>query len=250
MIEKGVLYIATGKKYVQAAIRSALTVRKHCPDLPIHFFTDAPNYSAFGFEFATSPFSSVAVMENAHRRSKVDYMAHSPFDHTLYLDTDTAMNADISDMFRILERFDIALAHAQHRNTTVSLAPWRIELPQAFPQFNSGVVLYRKTPAVLAFFADWSRYFKEFGQTRDQHTLRELLWLSDLRIATLPPEYNVRYLKYHFLWSKSEAQTKIFHLKQLHKGWIPWIFRDIVRLFQKALLRLGLRKPDQHKTKR
>lgn len=242
MTTQGVLYIATGRKYVLAAIRSAKTVQAHNPGLAIHLFTDAQNYGDFRFADSPYPFSTIEPIENPHRRSKVDYMPRTPFDRTLFLDTDTAVVADIRDMFRVMERFDIALAHAIQRNTAMSLAPWKIELPRAFPQFNSGVILFRKTPEVLQFMQDWGKLFKEESPRHDQPILRELLWLSDLRIATLPPEYNVRHLKYHVLWSKSEAQTKIFHLKQFHRGWLAWIFRDLIRLFQKALYKVGLRK--------
>jgi hypothetical protein len=233
MTTQGILYIATGEKYVRAAIRAAKTVRKHSPSLGIHLYTDVQNYAGFRFEDSPFPFTSAGTIENPHRRSKVDYMSRTPFEHTLYLDTDTALNADISDMFRVLERFDIAIAHAMHRHSPNSLVPWRIELPEAFPQYNSGVVLYRKNTAVLQLFEDWGYHHKEAGHRHDQPTLRELLWLSDLRIATLPPEYNVRYLKYHFLWSKSEAVTKIFHLKQFHIGWRPWFRRRILDIIGK-----------------
>jgi hypothetical protein len=229
MENKGILFIATGEKYVKAGIRAAHTVLKYCPDLPIHLFSDSKCIDTF-FKKSIFPFTSIGIMENPHSRSKTEFLAHTPFDRTLYLDTDIALNADIREIFRVLERFDIAVAHAQHRGAG-NLKPWRVALPDAFPEFNSGVVLYRTTPAVIQFLDDWGNHFKtdwiEAGRRNaqlehDQTPLRELLWLSDLRIATLPPEYNVRYLKYHFLWSRSEAATKIFHLKQFHKGWFPW----------------------------
>jgi hypothetical protein len=221
---RGILYVATGETYIRAAMQSANTAKKFCPDLRIHIFCDWQNYT-LGFDVSTFPFSSVEKIHDPHRRSKVDYLAKTPFDQTLYLDTDTSIIADIGDMFRILERFDVALAQAHRRNTIERLQPLQLNLPQAFPQYNSGVFLYRKTPAVCQFLEEWSVYFKESGCQHDQPSLRELLWLSDLRIATLPPEYNVRHLKYHFLWSKSEASTKIFHLKQLHMGWFRWLNR-------------------------
>jgi hypothetical protein len=236
MTTQGVLYIATGKKYVQDAIRSARTVRKHSPGLEVHLFTDSRSYEDFKFEQSPFPFSTVAVIDDPHRRSKVDYISRSPFDRTLYLDADTAVNADISDMFRVLERFDIAVAHAQHRNTPSSLAPWRLKLPDAFPQFNGGVILFRKSPKVIQLLEEWANSYKEAELRHDQPTLRELLWLSDLRIATLPPEYNVRYLKYHFLWSKSEAATKIFHLKQYHQGWFLWFYSEAKRTIRKLFV--------------
>lgn len=229
----GVLFIATGEKYVKAAIRAALTVCKYNPNLPLHLFTEVDSFNNF-FNKSTKPFTSIGIIDNPHQRSKVDYMSLTPFTRTLYLDTDIAVRANICSLFDVLDRFDIAMAHAQHRAER-NLKPWRITLPDAFPEFNSGVVLYRSTKLVIEFLEDWGKHFLtdwvEVGKrnkqvNHDQTPLRELLWLSDLRIATLPPEYNVRYLKYHYLWSKSEAESKIFHLKQFHHGWLPWFFKQ------------------------
>jgi hypothetical protein len=238
METEGILYIAAGEKYIRAAIRAAESVRKYCPGLSIHLFADWQNYQGFDFDQNPFPFTSAENISNPHRRSKVDYLPLTPFDRTLYLDTDTRLNDNITSIFSVLERFDIALAHDYHRNTQNSLGAWRIELPQAFPPFNGGVILYRKTPAVIEFLKSWSDNYKEAGLRHDQPTLRELLWLSNLRLATLPPEYNVRYIKYHFLWSKSEAVTKIFHLKQFHMGWLTWSRRFLLGIARK----LGLGK--------
>ncbi len=227
MDSNGVLYIATGEKYVQAAMRSAQSVLKYCPDLSIHLFTDSSTHETH-FKKSAAPFTSVGVIENPHHRSKVDYMVHTPFERTLFLDTDTALHADIRPMFQTLERFDIAMTHAHHRSPS-RLQHWRAALPDSFPEFNTGVILYRKTPAMLKCLGAWGHHFAEaaLDENNDQTTLRELLWLSDLRIATLPPEYNVRFIKYHLLWSKSEAESKIFHLKAYHVGWLPWFNRKI-----------------------
>jgi len=240
MNSSGVLYVATGEKYVLAAIRSAKTVLAHSPGLGIHLFTDPNSFTDFDFDTTIVPFSSVAIVEDPHRRSKVDYMGRTPFDYTLYLDSDTAFNTDLGALFSILDRFDIALAHEHRRNTPNSLETWRIPLPQAFPQFNSGVILYRKTAAVLQFLEQWRSQYRDAGIRHDQTTLRELLWLSDLRIATLPPEYNIRYIKYKFIWSRTEASIKILHLKRFHRGWLGWIFRHQIRRFKKLKQKLGL----------
>ena len=183
---QGILYIAAGAKYIRAAIRSAESVRKHCPGLPTHLYADWPSH---GFDFRRSPhpFTSIETIDHPHRRSKVDYLAQTPFDRTLYLDTDTTLNADVRGMFQVLDRFDIALTHAHRRNALARLKPWRLTLPAAFPQYNGGVILYRRTPAVVSFFDAWQRHFHDEGFSQDQITLRELLWLSDLRLATLPP---------------------------------------------------------------
>jgi hypothetical protein len=244
MTTRGILYIAAGEKYIRAAVRSAESALKSCPGLPLHLFADWQNYQGFDFDQNPYPFTTVDKIPDPHRRSKVDYLPRTPFDQTLYLDTDTLLNADIHDMFRLMERFDIALCHAHRRNDPTRLGTWRIELPQAFPQYNGGVILYRKVPKVIQFLEDWGFQFKEAGFQQDQMTLRELLWLSDLRMATLPPEYNVRYIKYHYLWSKTETQTKIFHLQRLHTGWFWWVVTPWLRRVLKLLRHLGFNPPD------
>jgi hypothetical protein len=230
----GVLYIAAGEKYIRAAIHSARSVRKYCPELPIHLFADWQNY-AFRFDQSPDPFTSINTIQNPHRRSKVDYLAQSPYEKTLYLDSDTALNANISDMFMILDRFDIAMCHAHWRRSSVTTRTWQKELPEAFPQFNTGVILYKRSIKTLDFFQAWRDNFIAAGLPQDQITLRETLYLSELRIATLPPEYNVRFLKYHLLWSKSEAQTKIFHLQMYHDGPF-WFFKNWSKIIGRKIL--------------
>jgi hypothetical protein len=234
---RGVLYIAAGAAYIRAAVRSAETVRRYSPGLGIHLYADWPDHG-YDFRASPAPFTSVSVIDQPHRRSKVDLISQTPFGRTLYLDTDTALNADITDLFDVLDRFDLALCHAHRRNTPERLAPWRLSLPRAFPQYNGGVILFKRTPGVIAFLEAWGRAFHEAGFKQDQRTLRELLWLSDLRLATLPPEYNVRFIKYHFLWSKAEATTQLFHLRRYHDGPL-WFVKKWIRALGRPLVRRG-----------
>ncbi len=237
--KQGVLYIATGKKYINAAIQSAYSVRKYSPNLPIHLFADwqSSNIKLKKFPF---PFNSIAEIDNPHRRSKIEYLSKSPFEQTLYLDSDTKLNDDISTMFQLLERFEMALSHAHWRQSQITNKLWKTQIPNAFPQFNSGVILYRKSKDTLKLFDAWKDAFQTANFLQDQITLREILWLSDIRIATLPPEYNVRFLKYHFLWSSTEASTKIFHLQKYHDGPF-WFLKNWLKSSTHAIITfLGL----------
>ena len=69
---------------------------------------------------------------------------------------------------------------------------------------------------MLEFLAKWKEAFHSAGIGKDQVTLRELLWLSDLNIYVLPPEYNVRYQKFVDIWARqpTEAVPKILHMKK------------------------------------
>lgn len=204
----GVIFVATDD-YARAAVEAAASIRKHCPGLGIQLFTNQR-------DIPTGIFDEVSTIKNPHMRSKVDYLTLAPFERTLYLDTDIRIVEDIREMFTLLDRFDLAFAHAQARNQPSTNELWRCRIPEAFPQMNSGVILYRNSPKVLQLFNEWSAVYKDAGFKKDQVTLRELLWLSDLRIATLPPEYNLRSKKYIKVWAPKEARPKILHYARFH----------------------------------
>ncbi len=206
----GVLFVATGEGFTRAANGAARSLRDKAPGLAIDIFTDRSDV------LERALFDRIETIDDPHRRSKVDCLPKSRFDRTLYLDTDTRVVADIGEMFELLDRFDIALAHAHARNKTSHVEHWRRPLPAAFPQLNGGVILYRRTPAVLAFLEAWRNAYHAAGFGKDQTTLRELLWESDLRLHILPPEYNIRYAKYLDIWTRDEATPKILHFRRFH----------------------------------
>lgn len=180
----GIVYIATGAAYSAATVEAAESARRHNPNLPLHFFTDQP--------IEAPVFDRVERIDNPHYRSKVEYLWRSPFERTLYLDSDTRVAGDLSEMFRLLDRFDLAVAHVRNRHYEKRLRNWKVEVPKSFPQHNCGVLLYRRTPAVTTFLKDWQQAYAEAGFKPDQITFRELLWRSSLNYYVLPPEYNMR----------------------------------------------------------
>jgi hypothetical protein len=232
-IQRGVVYIATGEKYVRAAIRSARSVRQHCPDLLIHLFADL-NPDKF-IESVPSPFNSWAQVENPHARSKVDYIYRSPYDETLFLDSDTEVVVDIREVFTLLEKYDMALAHDVIRNTPKD--SWKRNFPPSFPEFNAGVILYRKNASVTGLLKAWQEAYHEAGFFMDQITLRELLWRTDLKVAILPPEYNTIMLKYPWVWRKGEAIPKILHFRKYHEGPF-WLFCALNRVIHRFFHRM------------
>ncbi|MDP4822944.1 MAG: hypothetical protein NWR47_03250 [Aestuariivirgaceae bacterium] len=146
---------------------------------------------------------------------KQEYLARSPFEETLYLDSDTRVTADLGDFFRVLERFDMAGASVRYRSSPRRLKKWRLALPLAFPQINCGVLLYRRHERVRNFFENWVAAMREGGFQRDQVPFREVLWLSDLRFHTVGPEYNTRSINISPFPSKLPLPL-ILHIKALH----------------------------------
>jgi hypothetical protein len=202
---RGVLYVATGAAHAEAARASAASVRRTNPGLGVALFTDQP--------VAGPEFDRVEPIASPHVRSKIDYMPRTPFAETLYLDTDTRVLGDLGELFRLLERFELALAQRAH---APGLREGRPAVPSSFPQANSGVLLYRASPAALAFLEDWRAAYAAAGFKVDQITLRELLWTSDIRFAVLPARFNTRRYTWLHHWFSGGPRPVILHTNRFH----------------------------------
>lgn len=181
--QKGAILTAFGQRYVDLAHQVARTFRRTNPGLEIDLFTEAG--------VAQGVFSKVHVLPEIWARSKLDSMLHSRFQQTLFLDADLLVVADLSDIFGLFDRFDIAVAQDMYRSSSKARGEYRRPFPNAFPQMNSGVFGFRRSEGMTAFLQAWKADVQSHGTGKDQPSLRELLWATDLRVAVLPPEYNL-----------------------------------------------------------
>lgn len=204
--DRGVLYVATGEAHVGAARRSARSVRRTNPGLAIGIFCNAADPGP--------DFNWTGRVEKAHSRSKVDYIPRSPFAQTLYLDTDTRVLGSLDELFRLLERFDLAIAHVAAPHSRDYQAQWRHDVPGAFPQHNSGVLLYRRR--AIGFLEAWRAAYHASGHKMDQITLRDLLWSCDVCYAVLLPRFNTRRYTWLDHWFSRQAKPVILHTNRFH----------------------------------
>ena len=225
----GILFAATGPEYLQLAVRAARSARAANPGVAIDLATDQPELP--------DVFDAVRPLAPGSRLPKLHAMPETRFEQTLFLDADLFVLANIEDVFFLLDRFDIAMAHKQARNTERARNLWRRESPNAFPQFNAGVIAYRCTDPVLAFLGNWRDAVLTSKAKYDQPCLRELIWESDLKTATLPPEYN--FMQYELLgaWSKSYSAPRILHNGKFHTYLNRPAVRSIPELLGPALTR-------------
>ena len=126
-------------------------------------------------------------------RAKILAMRATPFDRTLLLDVDTYVVSELSGIFELLDRFDMALAHAPNR-VTIALD----DVPDAYPEFNTGVVAFRRTAVVQvvldAWLGEYDRLQSLSPPSKDQPSFRRVAFRTpELRIATLTPEFNQRF---------------------------------------------------------
>lgn len=177
---KGILYIATGLKYVQEAIIAANSCRQH-NGYPIALITDLDNYTLPAGLF------DLVIVKNAHYgyRDKL-LIRHSPFEQTIFLDTDTYVAGKLDDLFGILEYRDFAIHQADEGYEFQNPG-----LSNAMPEFNTGVIAFKLTPAVKKLIDDWETSFNsKLTVKTDQYHLRKTLYSSDVRFATVSSAYN------------------------------------------------------------
>jgi len=204
---RGVIYVATGRKFVDEALISICSVKKHMPDLSISLFTDRR-------ELVLSPpvgIDSVFLLQDVTRscRDKIKPLADSPYDKTLFLDSDTYLCEPVYELFEMLDRFDIALAQAPDR-CQYDLP----SLPDCFTELNSGVIAFRKSTQVSDLLIQWEETFMQMLDVdsksyRDQHSLRDSLYRSTIQFFVLPPEYNFRTICPNF--AGKNCKVKIIH---------------------------------------
>jgi len=182
----GVLYLASGEKFVSKAVKSARSLKKFHPDVPITIYTDLIDPG--------DVFDQVVPLDNPFTDPGDSILSeqHFPYDLNLYLDADTYVCGSISSIFGRLERSEILAAQ------NVARAWWNQEIyteletapPESFPEYNSGVVAYRDTASVRRLFEEWNQTYDELGGGLNQPAFRCALYEADIRLGTLPPEYN------------------------------------------------------------
>lgn len=182
---------------------SANSVKKHHPDLDITLFTDSA--------------VDDAVFDNIERinediEEKGDSVLtkdHVIYDKNLYLDADTRVCGSITDLFDVLDRHPIAVAHNEGRSWYHQSIYDDIgcDIPSTFPEYNTGVIAYRNTSNILELFERWDELYDRIGYERNQPAFRLTLYESDINLGTLPPEFNFMTNNVGFI----SGEVKILH---------------------------------------
>lgn len=191
-IERGILYVATGTRYLAEAEWSARSVRRVSPKIPLAIVSDcSPSDNLFDVRMhLPNPTFSF--------QDKIIPLIKTPFEQTLFLDTDTFAIKPVDEIFELLVRFDICAA----------ADPGRYLYPiagvsDAFPELNTGVVLYKRNDEVLALIRQWDEMYRNetalrisggMGPLGDQISFTRAIYNSKLSFFMMPPEFNARVL--------------------------------------------------------
>ena len=186
---KGAIYAATGAKTVRLFQVSVARLRKVEPNLSIAVFADAAQ--AEKIEGLKIENCDVRIIEEPtfSNFDKIPALRGTPFDKTIYLDADTlAVRSFSEELFEALEYSPILA-----RSAGIGFnREWEYtEYPAAIPQFNTGVLAYRRSDADKA-FEIWARNSAgmHLKKAMDQPFFRAACIESNTVPSELPAHYN------------------------------------------------------------
>jgi hypothetical protein len=206
---RGIVYMAIGKEFVEEAIFSAKSFRKHM-NWPITIFTNIPETAAEGKIFD----EIITIHQTGRRphRDKLVSMLQSPYDETLFLDTDVYIGASLDDCWEILKYFDMAVSGDRRYKDFI---PSGTEVPQSFKEVNLGVVFLKKSEKTIETLKATLKVYDELSAKHpnnriyscDQPAFRIASFYSGISIAPLAEEDNCRFATY----GKLNGNVRVLH---------------------------------------
>jgi hypothetical protein len=116
-------------------------------------------------------------------------------------------------LFSILDQFDCAATHEEYLNTDWWNYYASASIPASFPEFNTGILAFKRSARMLRVLEEWSKLYQLFikdnpsKEINDQPFFRAAVYASDVRVATLTREYNCKFRGQGYL----NGRVKILH---------------------------------------
>lgn len=199
MDRSGFLFVATGPSHQAEAAAAIESLRAAMPSAHVTVVADG--------ELPAGLADTRLPLEHPRHDfvDKVEGLLRIPYERTIYLDTDTYVCGDLTELFELLSRFDFVYVHApkrytrtRNKNGTVAEERWQPPgVPACFTQPNSGVMAFRNSRAVQKVLREWRRLYRRQRKSfprpgQDQAALQQALFESRLRTYVLPIEFNLR----------------------------------------------------------
>lgn len=185
------LYIVSeDAKYLAEAATSAARVRSAMPGVePVCIGAKGTE----GNWYSRQVFTLCEFLKNRPDGEKV-----------IWFDSDTYLVEPVPELFEMLDRYELVLAHAPGHRT----APTFDAIPDAFPEFQIGVIGMRNNVLTREVWQHVYEKLAKHPEMTDQAALREELWENGVfPYAVIPCEYNFRF---HF-GGQVRDKVKILH---------------------------------------
>ncbi len=150
-MKRGIIYLASGgRSYLGELLTSFQSLRRFEPGLPVTVF------SRFSVPGGLAHCDARPITSHEHPlKLKVLTLKESPYEETLFLDTDTTVRGSLSPIFDLLGSHDFAAANSHEADWSVQPARFvKMVKPR---DYNTGVLLYRKSVPMLKFLEKWEK---------------------------------------------------------------------------------------------
>ncbi len=212
----GVIYAAVGNiKYVEQALISKRSIQRFNSETKFAILTDICVEEA-DWDFVIPYHSDMKLKPSNYMLPKLQALINSPFEHTIFLDSDTFILDDITPTFELLKKFDLIYTSSHMCIEKDLIARGNIKskdgetykildqsVPVTFFAVQGGFFCYKKIETVD--FLNWvlNEYLRR-GFYDDQTIFREALWKFDFKTYILPRSYNFNSLYDWFGWFKDK----------------------------------------------
>ena len=227
--EFGVLYLAIGEEYCGLTIASISSLRRYGYDGPIRVVTDMPGWlpSEFECEIIVVPDASDGLASRSFKTRLFEFAYKS----TLFLDSDAIPIGNVNDIWGYLDGCSIAMVADARPNVGVQVDQTRhhrsrdeyemmVSLGLTSRSFyNSGVILFRRSPAIAALFRSWHQEWSRFRKM-DQMALVRATALTRTSVRTLPSAWNCPARQFSSIREAQATGVRILHFMGPDRGFM------------------------------
>jgi Nucleotide-diphospho-sugar transferase len=187
-MERGYLYVAFGKNYLNEAKISAESLLAVDPTANITLITNS-------YDFVPSIFKNIIILIDGTDKPflyRIKALSLSPYEKTFFIDTDTYFCESCNELFVLLDYFDWMMA--QCNSDYFQVYDSNGEKVSGIFAYNAGVVIYKKNDKSIKLLDDWyAAYQNHFERyMHDQAPFMEALLTADIKMYVLQSIYNAR----------------------------------------------------------
>ena len=190
-----IVYSAFGRRFIREAAISAWSVKRSMPSAPTYILTNEPITCPYFDQIEVSQSTEAGTLEDQRgKSSKASAILRCLGRDCLFLDADTYVIENVSDVFHSPLPFDIAGCHDTWQFPAIYKLKSRDKRdpihPPCHPYINTGVLFVRKNDNVVKLMKSWEAAC--MNEPNDQLAFADVLYKSDVRFHALPPVYNAR----------------------------------------------------------
>ncbi len=179
MKSRGILYLAFGREFDKLTAASARYSRRFT-DLPFCVLTNLKKQNIRWEYVDNVQFIYIDLPTNKNRAIKVSLLEYTPFDETLFLDSDAVIQrSGIERLFNFLEEFDVCCQffdtlYKNDKNFEQDFIKKTYDklariLEESYPiqLYAEAAILFKKTESCREFFVLWKEFWELMGCGRD-----------------------------------------------------------------------------------